>query len=174
MARQKFRKNDLVRIKKDLGTHKSHFTNDRLAIVGYSYRERYGHGDSDTYSIFIQGEGDVAWYDESDLILIERGRADLKKQWKADLQKEYEEKSNLDWIFKHGKEIANGTSLHGATIEALASCLHVDNLWGMHGEGIDYYFNALTVFEIAKPYLLKEDKEEWLRYCKKAQEESIR
>lgn len=164
MSKQKFKKGDHVMIAKDLGSCMSHFTNDKEAIILYSYRQEYGGSNNKDYGIYIKGEGECAWYGEHQLTLIESKRGDLKKKWKAAAKNEAKLKSDLDWIFGHGQDVLK--SAHHATIEVLASCLGCVNLWGSHGEGIDYYMNSMAALEIAKPFLEKGDKDGFLKMCK--------
>ena len=163
---QKYEKGDFVHVVKDLGPMMSHFEKDCDAIVMYSYAEKYG-GDQrqeKKYCIHIKGHGEVAWYYESQLKLIEKNRIDLLKKWESEKKAEEKQKSNLDWIFDNGKDVLN--SAHGATVSALAKCLGCSNLWGSHGEGFVYYQNAMAVLKIAKPFLKKSDKSGWITFSK--------
>lgn len=83
---QKFKKGDLVHIKKDMPKSKAHFVSDIDAIVEFSYSEEYGGDNYSDYSLFIKGIGSVAWYDEDELILIERNRFDLKDEWENEIK----------------------------------------------------------------------------------------
>lgn len=149
---------------KNLGEGMSHFTNDCEAIVMYTYSERYCGGDDKSYCIHIKGKGKTSWYDESQLELIETNKADLLEQWESEAKQEYDLKSDLDWIFKHGKDVLEGPV--GATVAALAKCFGLTNLWGSKGEGATYWLNAMTTIEMAKPFLEAGDKEGWLNHCK--------
>lgn len=161
---QKYNKGDHVQVAKDLGKFMDHFQNDCEAIVMYTYNEKFGGGNIDSYCIHIKGRGQVAWYYEHQLELIEVDRVDLLKQWETEEEKEADMKSNIDWIFSHGKEVLEET--HGATIAALAKCFGLMNLWGSSGEGITYYSNARVTINMAKPFLESGDKEGWFRHCK--------
>jgi len=161
---QKFNKGDHVRVAKDLGESMSHFENDCEAIVMYTYAERYWGDNHKSYCIYIKGRGQVSWYYEHQLELIETGRLDLLEAWENEVKQEADMKSDLDWIFNNGKDVLEGA--HGATVEALAKCFGLTNLWGSRGEGVTYYYNSLATLEMAKPYLEKGDKEGWLNHCK--------
>ena len=163
MSEQKFQKGDLVQVAKDLGKSMSHFTSGCRAIVIGSYTDRYGGDDTKSYTIYTEGRGQSSWYYEHQLTLIESGRTDLLKEWEDVRDAEIELKSNLDWIFKNGKEVIN--SAHGCTCQALADCFDMGSLWGSRGEGYTYMQNSLIVLGLAKPFLESGDKTGWLRFC---------
>ena len=170
---QKFHKGDWVRVSKDLGPDMGHFTADVEAIVIGSYADQYGDGGFDDeeeceseeheYTLWLKGEGETAWYEEDQLTLIESGRKDKLRQWKATAKAEVKQKSDLDWIFSNGAAVAEKP--HGASIQALAECFGLTNLWGRNGEGITYYSNAMGTLELAMPYLKAGDKAGWLAHC---------
>ena len=160
---QKFKKGSLVRIAKDLGDSMSHFTADRDAVVLYSYAEECGGENTDSYGLHIEGNGHSAWYEEHQLTLIEEDGFYKLKQWEDADAEEEKIKSDIDWIFKNGKEVAEVA--HGATIKTLAMCLNITNLWGNHGEGYIYYQNAHAILAIAKPFLLTNDKDGYIAKC---------
>lgn len=163
---QKFHKGDWVRVVKDLGSSMSHFESDCEAIVIGSYADQYSCFDTNNthdFTIFIKGSGQVSWYDESQLILIEPNRLDMLQQWEAEKAAEVKEKSDLDWIFSHGQDVIDNP--HGASIKSLASCFGLDNLWGSRGEGVIYYSNAMETMQLAIPFLKVNDKIGWLSFC---------
>jgi len=154
---QKFQKGDLVMIAEDLGPCKSHFTSGCKAIV-----LEFGWN---SYSVYIENEGAVAWYEEYELTLIEPNRLDMLQQWEDKAQADHLQKSNLDWVFANGDEVIKQG--HSASIEALASCFEFDfNMWGSHGEGFTHYQNTLSILERAKPFLSNGDKKGWLELAK--------
>src|SRR3990172_1644682 len=119
-APQKFHKGDWVRVVKDLGSSMSHFESDCEAIVIGSYADQYPQYDrlnTHDYTIFLKGSGQVSWYRENQLILIEAGRVDLLQQWEDARVTEIKEKSDLDWIFSHGQDVIKNP--HGASIKSL-------------------------------------------------------
>ena len=166
MSKHKFRVGDLVHINKVLPSTMSHFTCDEDAIVTeYSHCEcQKGNDLEHSYSLYIKGEGSTSWYHDSNLKLIKHNQKPLLKKWKAEAKEEEKQMSNLDWIFNNGTSVLKGA--HGATVSALASCLGCSNLWGSHGEGFDYYQNAMVVLMMAKPFLEKSDKPGWLAFSK--------
>lgn len=161
---QKFNKGDHIQVAKDLGSCMSHFQNDCEAIVMYTYNEKYGGGDIDSYCIHIKGHGQVSWYHEGQLKLIQADRLNLLEQWEDEAKQEADMKSGLDWIFENGKDVLE--SAHGATVSALAKCFGLTNLWGSNGEGITYHTNSMLTMQFAKPFLEAGDKDGWLDLCK--------
>lgn len=160
---QQFHKGDWVRVAKDLGPGMSHFTADCEAIVIGSYADQYGGGDRNSYTLHLKGRGQCSWYYGEQLTLIESGRLDKLQTWEEEAEAERKQKSDLDWIFANGEAVAKKP--HGASIEALAACFGLTNLWGRNGEGITYYMNAKGTLELAAPYLNAGDKAGWLARC---------
>ena len=167
MPKHKFNVGDLVHINKKMPSYMSHFTCDEDAIVTeYSHNEcQRGNDWEHSYSLFVRGHGEHSWYYDSNLKLIKRNQMPLLAKWKAEEKAEEKQKSNLDWIFKNGKEVLKG--VHDATISALAECLGCSNLWGSNGEGFVYYQNAMAVLAMAVPFLKKSDKLGWLAFSEK-------
>jgi hypothetical protein len=160
---QKFQKGDWVRVAKDLGPSMSHFAADCEAIVVGSYKDQYGGNNIDSFTLHLKGSGQCSWYYASQLTLIESGRLDKLQAWEDEAEAERKEKSDLDWIFANGQAVAEKP--HGASIQALAECFGLTNLWGRNGEGITYYSNAMGTLELAAPYLKAGDKAGWLARC---------
>lgn len=167
---QKFKKGDLVHIAKDLGQGMGHFESDCDVIVAYSYKEQYGHGSPNSYGLFFRGQGTVSWYYDNQLTLIEANRLDLLQQWEDELNALKMQKSDLDWVFANGAEIAKNPNSYSMT--ALASCMDI-NLWGVHGEGFAYAHNSRILLVVADHYLLNNDKEGWLELCQNMKNQEI-
>lgn len=165
LGQQSFRHGDLVHIAPDLGSSMSHFPSDCDAIVIASYAHQYGGSDHDSFTLFLRGQGNTSWYQASQLALLEHDRHDLLASWQKEIDDERTLKSNLDWIFAHGDELLT-ESCAGASVEALASTLGIDNLWGAQGEGFVYTVSAQLVLELAEPYLRAGNKEGWLAFCR--------
>lgn len=165
---QKFHMGDLVHVAKDLGQSMSHFTNDIDAIVIGSYKDEYGGDNTKSYTLHLKGYGRCSWYYEHQLILLEKNRCDLLESWEKELKDDEEQKSNLDWIFANGNEVVEKG--YGASVQTLANCLGLSNLWGSHGEGFVYFENALWTIAIAEPFLKNADKDGWLVFCEKIKE----
>ena len=163
---QKFNKYDYIRIVKDLGCFMSHFQGDCDAIIIGSYADQFGGKDIKSYTVYLKGQGQVSWYREHQLILIEKNRKDIYDKWEAERQKEIEQKSDINWIFANGKEVINNG--YGASVITLAKYLNIVNLWGEHGEYFTYSENATLLLEMAKFFLLTNDKIGWLKFCEKA------
>ena len=162
---QKFQKGDLVHVAKDLGSSMSHFTADIDAIVIGSYQDQFGGGNTKDYTLHLKGHGQVSWYQESQLELLERNRGDLLANWEAEQETERKQKSDIDWIFANGPDVLKET--HGASVATLARGLGITNLWGFHGEGLAYYENSMRVLALAAPFLEGKDKAGWLALCEK-------
>ena len=160
---QKFHKGDLVHVVKDLGPSMSHFTSDVDAIVIGSYKDQYGGSNEHSYTIHLKGGGKCSWYDEHQLELIEANRIDLLDAWEAEQKAEQEQKSDIDWIFENGPDVAK--SPHGASVARLARDVGIDNLWGSRGEGMTYYANSMAVLALALPFLVAKDKSGWQNLC---------
>lgn len=163
---QKFNQFDHVMIADDLGGAMDHFVSGEEAIVEYTYAERFGGNDIDSYSLYIKGHGSVAWYYEHQLTLIEKNRPDLRERWEDEQNKKDELYSDLNWIFSHGEDVLK--SAKSSTIESLARCLGltIDDLWGKNGEGITYYTNARALLISASHFLKNNDRDGWEEYCK--------
>lgn len=136
------------------------------AIVIASYNDKYGIPDTGgDYTLFFKGHGEVSWFPEEALTLIRANASDLLNQWMQELCDEINMKSDLDWIFSHGKEVIEHP--YGSSVAELAKCFGLTNLWGKNGEGYDYYINSLGTMKMATPFLEAGDKTGWLEYCKK-------
>ena len=163
---QKFYKGDLVRVAKDLGPHMGHFTADCDAIVIGSYADQYGGRSArnqQQYTLHLNGIGRCSWYDEEQLTLTENGRMDKLQAWKEEADLEHKQKSDLDWAFSNGAAVLERS--HGASIQALAHCFGLTDLWGSHGEGFVYHENARGTLQLAEPFLKAGDKAGWLAHC---------
>jgi len=160
---QKFSKGDWVRVADDLGPSMRHFTAGCEAIVIGSYADQYGGDDITSYTLHLKGSGRCSWYHEHQLTLIEAGRADKLARWEEAIEAERRQKGDLDWIFSHGPEVSEKP--HGASIQALANCFGLTDLWGPNGEGITYYTNAQGTLALAEPFLRTNDKAGWLSHC---------
>lgn len=160
---QKFHKGDLVRVAKNLGFSMAHFTADVDAIVIGSYADEYGGGNTNSYTLHLKGQGKCSWYYENQLELIESNRLDLLEQWEREKVAEIKEKSDLDWIFAHGPEVA--AAPHGASVARLAKCLGIEDMWGSHGEGFVWYENAMVTMAFAERFLKTSDKAGFMMEC---------
>ena len=98
--------------------------------------------------------------------MIERCRGDLLNKWENDIEADRKQRSDLDWIFSHGREVIE--QRYGASVQSLANCFGLTDLWGSHGEGYTYYITSLQTIEWASPFLLSGDKDGWLAVCKNA------
>lgn len=81
MSKQKFKRGDVVRISKILGSSMSHFPSDSLAIVIGSYKDQYGGNDTKQYTLDVSGRGPISWYEEEQLTLVEASSFPSFKQY---------------------------------------------------------------------------------------------
>lgn len=162
---QKFKKYDLVMIDKDLGQSMSHFVSGIEAIVMGSYADQYGGGDTNSFTLYIKGQGETSWYYENQLSLIKSDAEDIYLQWKSDHEKRHEELSSLDYIFSHPSEFEKG--INGASAVALGKVLGINDFYGGTGEGFVFYENAMNIYHFAKPYIMASDKDGFIRAATK-------
>ena len=164
-----FEVGDHVHIAKDLGPSMSHFTADCDAIIlEIDQNDEDNQAPDDKCALYIKGHGKSAWYRLHQLTLLEPRPRGLLKMWKAEQKAEDKMHGDLDWIFTNGLAVTQGAS--GATMQALAACLGVSNLWGSRGEGMTYYLNAIQILRMASPYLKTNDKAGWLAFCETVKE----
>lgn len=155
---QKFHHGDWVRV-----ADNHPFRHCGEAIIIASYAEQFGGDRGSSYTVHFRDRGQVSWYDEAVMTLIEPGRPDKLQAWRDELAATRRKQSDLDWIFANGPDVLAEAS--GASIGALAESLGVRNLWGTNGEGMTYYTNAIAVLSLAGVYLLAGDKAGWLAKC---------
>jgi len=155
MEERKFEEGDWVKIMKSYGA--SHYSEGCEAVV----TERY----SNKYTLVLKGQGECAWFYGDQLALIEAGRMDILRKWEEESRVERMRLSDLDWIFSHGEEVLKRG--HSASVEALAACFGLTNLWGSHGESFVYYANAQGTLGLAQEFLISGDKPGWLSFCDK-------
>jgi hypothetical protein len=141
---------DLVKIKKKLPSCMSHFTANKRAIITEE-------GDQEDYEIFIEGEGEAAWYPRDTLTLVKRGQGRLLRKWKADLENLSENQGKLDWIFKNGP--ANAKNLPGASFQVLREMTGI----GYSGP-FEYAIVGCFILKLAAPFLKKKDKKGWITF----------
>lgn len=60
-----------VRIADDLGDSMRHFPKGRLATVRYTYAHAYGGDKVKDYCLDVDGLGEISWYHEHQLTLVE-------------------------------------------------------------------------------------------------------
>ena len=160
-----FRKYDHVRIKDLSGGPMDHFPHSTDAIVLNTYADEFGGENDHSMCLFVNGHGEVSWYEPCNLELIEHDRKDILDGWKKEMDEADARESDLDWIFEHGKEIAEGKGYTGTIAKTLFRCLTDRSIWGTRGEGYVFYMNALAVHDYAKPFLENNDKKGWLEWA---------
>lgn len=163
MSEQKFQCGDYVRV---IDNH--HYHKDEEGIVVGSYCDQFGGNNTEDYTLFIKDKGESSWYEESSLVLIESHCNGLLEEWKQARDADNKIKSDLDWIFSHSIEVLENK--YGASVQALASCFGLMDLWGKNGEGFVYYENSVITLALAKDYLKNGDKEGWLKRAEEIKE----
>lgn len=134
------------------------------AVVVASYSDQFGQPNTGGgYTLLFRASGEVSWFPEEAMTLIKENSG-LLQQWEHERDEEIKLKSDLDWIFSHGLNVIEEPN--GASIQALANCFGLTNLWGSRGEGITYYTNFYMTIEMASNFLKSSDKTGWLEYCK--------
>lgn len=78
MKPQKFHRGDHIRIADDLGSAMRHFPSGLRGFVMGSYRDQYGNGERNLYTVDVEKHGETSWYNEDQLTLIEADD-DLRK-----------------------------------------------------------------------------------------------
>lgn len=156
----KFINGDYVRIAENNGG----IMRGREAIVLYSYAEKYGGANNNEYGLYVKNAGEISWYGESILTLIEHDRKDLLHEWRDAAEKLRIVRADIDWVFENGVEVLN--KKYPPSVKSLASCLGIDTLWDSTGEGYMYYRNIDRVLLFASKYLLTNDKDGWMKRCK--------
>lgn len=163
---QLFKKYDLVKLNDELSPMYSHHSGaGQLALIKGSYKDIFGYGDTNVYSIFLEKIGETSWYSESDMKLIESNREDLYLKWNQVLEDKYKEQSDLDWIFANPETVIKNRPF--ASIQSLSDCFDGGNIWGPKGEGVSLFYNIQKVLIHAGPFLLTGNKQGWLDLCDK-------
>ena len=164
-TKHRFRVYDLVHIKKDLPSHMSHFPCDKNAIITrYNHNMcQIGNEFEHSYSLCVEGENEVSWYNDQNLTLVKRLQKRLLSKWIAEEKERSLQQGKLSWIFEHGKDVLDGAS--EPTIKALAGCLGFSNLYGDSGSIFVYYENARRILLLAEPFLSKNNMGGWVSFA---------
>lgn len=78
---QKYKRGAKITVCKEMPSYMRHFQSGFNAIVEYTYAQRYGGGNIDSYSLIVLDDKDkpinaYSWYEENQLTLID---ADIEK-----------------------------------------------------------------------------------------------
>lgn len=156
MKPQKFKRGDLVHIAKDLGPSMSHFTSDQDAIVMGGYKDQYGGDDTNNYTLMFLNSGSTAsWYYECQLTFIRHVGESGISEVESERDKRCAKESDLDWIVSNWPSIRDSPS--GATMNELMRLCGITEPWGKHGEGVEWYGNAMATRRFLDPVLLTGD-----------------
>lgn len=138
---QKFKKNSVVRIADDLGDSMSHFPNGELAVVEYSYAERFWGNDTKSYSLYLEDRGSVAWYHEEQLEFVSEDGEALIEQWKNEAAKKKEIESDWENAYdKNPPKLPDNTVIH-----LWENVMGYGSIWGRNGEGFNALINGIIV-----------------------------
>jgi len=101
MSGQKFKRGNLVRIADNLDSSMSHFPCGREAIVEGSYADKYGGSNTGSYTLmFPDTGGQVSWYREDQLTLIDEGGEHLIEEAEKVSDRIYKEKTDIAFLAK--------------------------------------------------------------------------
>ena len=75
LPKQRFKRGSKVHVCKEMPLYMSHFESDFDAIVKYTYGQKFGGSDVDSYALIMLDDSDkpinsVAWYEEDQLTLV--------------------------------------------------------------------------------------------------------
>lgn len=99
MSKQKFKRGNLVRINEELDSSMSHFPCGRDAIIIGSYADKCGGGNTGSYTLmFPDTGGQVSWYREDQLTLIDEGGEHLIEEAKMVSDRIYKEKTDIAFL----------------------------------------------------------------------------
>lgn len=103
------------------------------------------------YGVYIKDIGHVAFYQESDLTLIEKNRKDILNTWinGAVVQPVVD----LDYIFAEGDKLRYTREV----INKIAESMKIDNQF--------YALDSFKIMDVIRPYIQTNDKAGWLEYC---------
>lgn len=168
MRKQKFRRGNKVRIADDYSTGytfngkggkcvpwKSPHAGKDAIVIG-SYADEYGGKDTKSYTLLFD-EGEVSWFDERALTLIEQGGEHLIEQNKRTRDARDFVHGDLKWIVENWPKIRHCPP--GASMKFLMSEIGITDPWGKFGEGVDYYANGKFTFNLLDPVLSTGDVE---------------
>lgn len=135
---QKFNKGDHVKIADDLGPTMPHFPSGIEAIVEYSYADKYGGSDTDSYSLKLKGGGSIAWYYESQLTLIKANchnlmEKDSKDQSYKGNNMTHDElvQTSAKWLKKHSQNaVIPNCSIVSDDIKSLTKTGEIPDVFG--------------------------------------------
>lgn len=74
--KQKFPRGSFVKVSNTMPSYMSHFEKGFIGVVEYTYAQRYGGSDIDSYSLIVLNNkgkpiNSIAWYEEDQLTLVD-------------------------------------------------------------------------------------------------------
>jgi hypothetical protein len=142
----RFKHGDLVKVADDLGEWMAHFQKGCEAIVDYSFADKFGYGDEESYGIFIKGSGTTSWYPGSVLTFI-RHAPELLKEWNEERDKDTKQKSDIKWIHENWQKVKSKSS----SVTALACMEFIGFETSFHRNG--EYFILFEDWRMLLPYI---------------------
>lgn len=143
---QKFQRADLVDVTKDLGYSMRHFPGSGdQAYVEYSYAEKYGGTNTESYSLLFLDGSRVSWYYEHQLSLVRHGTQAEMDEISGARDRLSETQAELPWIVEHWD---SSGAMPFASLNSLALACGLGSLWGVSGEGMSVYINSGTIVRL--------------------------
>lgn len=139
-----------------------HFAGRRAVIVGHSRGKNMAR-------LCWSGDGHMLLDDEY-LSLLERDRIDILPIWREQEKADYERESDLDYIFSMGQRVL--VRPNQANIDALARCIYPVDL-APSTEAYHQWMRAVDILRAAHRYLLRGDKEGWLKACEEVKSRPV-
>jgi hypothetical protein len=122
----------------------------KLAVIEYSYAEKYGGSKTNDYSIIFMDNGrSMAWKHEHELELVDIGGEHLIQQAKAKGDEIKKRNTNLKYIKDHWNEIVERTS--SDTILYLFDKLGIQTSFYRNGEYFilfNTWYQALPLYDL--------------------------
>lgn len=151
---QKFKRGDLVMVAKDQGLCRSHFQGGEEAIVIGSYADQFGGSNTSDYTVmFVSTGGQSSWYPEQFLTFICHAGEEAIGRLIKDREERAAVQQDLKWILANWAKIRH--SVPGPTMAYLMARCGITNPWGIHGEGVTYYYNLRWTFMHVDPAFRK-------------------
>jgi len=133
---------------------------NKLAIVEDVSGERV--------SLLHEDGSATAWWPMEALIACDSDRPDLIAAWKKEREEFDRITSDLDWIFGIKREITWHPPT--ASVQRLFTELGGGDIWGKRGEGVVLMLNATKTLRVARPFLLRGDRDGFIKYAQQVRE----
>lgn len=122
-----------------------------LAIIDYSYAEKYGGGNTKEYSVtFLENGNSTAWKHEDQLLFVDEGGEHLFEQAKANKEKLIKQETDLKYILENWSNIISKNP-NSIMIQYLFGKIGFKSSFERNGEFFALYHdwhNMLPLFHI--------------------------